>query len=150
VPSELNEDRQREAVLARCRAEKLEPPGRMERTIGAANRIADERFCAVTVARLPADVAAALHSIVAQDGDGAEPGEVLDDDELSFFTELKADPGKLGLETLLAEITKLKRVRAIGLPPELFAGMAEKRISRWRAAPRRSTRPRCAATTRRR
>jgi hypothetical protein len=30
-PSELNEDRQREAVLARCRGEKLEPPGRMER-----------------------------------------------------------------------------------------------------------------------
>lgn len=58
-PSELNADRQREAVLARCRADKLEPPGRMDRIIGAANRIADEQFCAVTMSRLPADVAAA-------------------------------------------------------------------------------------------
>ena len=33
-PSELNEDRQREAVLARCRPEKIEPPGRMSRIIG--------------------------------------------------------------------------------------------------------------------
>src|SRR6266536_463490 len=132
-PSELNEDRQREAVLARCRAEKLEPRGRMERIIGAANRIADERFCAATVARLPADVAAALRSIIAHDDDDDGPDEDLDGDEPSFFTELKADPGKLGLETVLAEITKLKRVRAIGLPPDLFAGVAEQRISRWRS-----------------
>jgi len=44
-PSELNEARQRDPVLARCRASKLEAPGRMERLIGSANRIADERFC---------------------------------------------------------------------------------------------------------
>jgi len=131
-PSELNEDRQREAVLARCRAEKLEPPGRMDRIVGAANRIADERFCAVTVSRLPADVAAALRSIVAEPGE-AEADELGDDEDPSFFTELKADPGKLGLETLLAEVTKLQRVRAIGLPAELFADVAEKRIARWRA-----------------
>lgn len=53
--------------------------------------------------------------------------------EPSFFTELKADAGRLGLETLLAQITKLQRVRAIGLPDDLFADAAERRISRWRA-----------------
>jgi len=104
-PSELNQDRQREAVLARCRADKLEPPGRMDRIIGAANRAADQRFCDVTVARLPGDVVHALLSIIAEPE--AETGPDPVDDEPSFFTELKADPGKLGLETLLAEITKL-------------------------------------------
>jgi len=128
-PSELNEDRQREAVLARCRAEKIEPPGRMSRIIGSANRIADERFCALTISRLSADVAQSLWSLIADTGDVGEDEE----DEPSFFTELKADPGKLGLETLLSEITKLKRVRAIGLPPDLFTDVAEKRIARWRA-----------------
>lgn len=59
-PSELNEDRQRDAVLARCRAEKIEPPGRMARIIGSANRIADERFCALILSRMPAGVAQAL------------------------------------------------------------------------------------------
>jgi hypothetical protein len=37
------------------------------------------------------------------------------------------------IETLLDEITKLGRVRAIGLPDGLFADVAEKRITRWRA-----------------
>jgi hypothetical protein len=128
-PSKLNEDRQREAVLARCRAEKIEPPGRMSRIIGSANRIADERFCAVTVSRLSAEVAQSLWALIAEAG---EPDDE-DEDRPSFFTELKADPGKLGLETLLAEITKLKRVRAIGLPPDLFTDVAERRVARWRA-----------------
>lgn len=76
-PSELNEDRQREAVLARCRAEKIEPPGRMSRIIGSANRIADERFCAVTTSRLPAGVAQSLWGLIVGDGedeDDDEPG----------------------------------------------------------------------------
>ncbi len=140
-PSELNEDRQREAVLARCRAEKLEPPGRMDRIIGAANRIADAQFCQVTVSRLPADVATALWAVLGDDTDEAADVDAVDglddagpdDGQRSFFTELKADPGRLGLETLLAEIVKLRRVRAIGLPEQLFADVAEKRIARWRA-----------------
>lgn len=128
-PSELNEDRQRDAVLARCRAEKLEPPGRMDRIVGAANRLADARFCDDTVARLSADVTAALWAVLGDDQDDADDGAA----GVSFFNELKADPGKLGLETLLGEITKLRRVRAIGLPAGLFADVAEKRVARWRA-----------------
>lgn len=41
--------------------------------------------------------------------------------------------GPPGLETLLAEVVRLRRVRAIGLPERLFADVAEKRIARWRA-----------------
>ena len=77
-------------------------------------------------------VAAELRSIIATPGDVGdhEDGEAEGE---SLFTELTADPGKLGLETLLAEIAKLKRVRAIGLPADLFGDVAEKRIARWRA-----------------
>lgn len=103
----------------------------MDRIIGSANRAADQRFCGVTVSRLPADDATALLSIVADTGADTGPGSA--NNEPSFFTELKSDPGKLGLETLLAEITKLGRVRAIGLPAGLFTDVEEKRILRWRA-----------------
>jgi hypothetical protein len=44
------------------------------------------------------------------------------------LAELKADPGPLGLETLLGEIEKLARVRAIGLPPGLFADASERLV----------------------
>jgi hypothetical protein len=40
--------------------------------------------------------------------------------------ELKEDPGSFQLDTLLAEIVKLERVKAIGLPAALFEGTSEK------------------------
>lgn len=131
-PSELNEERQREALLAKCRADQLEPPGRITRILGSANRIADERFCAATLARLPAEAAQGLWALIAVDKEAFADGQDASG-EPSFFTELKADVGRLGLETLLAQITKLERVRAIGLPGDLFADVAEWRIARWRA-----------------
>lgn len=39
----------------------------------------------------------------------------------ALLAELKADPGQVGLETLLQEIDKLAAVRALGLPPGLFS-----------------------------
>jgi hypothetical protein len=101
-PSELNTDAQREALLARCRADKVEPPGKLisDRIIGSANRAADERFCASTVARLSESTIAALEAVIGED-DGTE-GADLEEDEteagdadlgggVSFYAELKAN-----------------------------------------------------------
>lgn len=49
------------------------------------------------------------------------------------MAELKADPGRLGLESLLAEIAKLERVRSLDLPVDLFADTPEPRVAAWRA-----------------
>jgi hypothetical protein len=65
-PSEGNPDRQRAAVLARCRAEKLEPPGRMDRIIASANRQADEAFCTATMGRLSSGSVALLEDMLAR------------------------------------------------------------------------------------
>jgi hypothetical protein len=40
-------------------------------------------------------------------------------DGRNLLAELKADPGKVGLETLLREIDKLAAVQALSLPAEL-------------------------------
>ncbi len=116
-PVELSEARLREALLARCRAERIEPPGRLERILAAAGSAFDKRFCAQVVARLSDQTQSRLEELI---GDGALP-------------ELKADPGQLGLETLMNEIAVLGRVRAIGLPDDLFAGASEKLLGAWRA-----------------
>jgi len=55
------------------------------------------------------------------------------DDGPGLLAELKADPGRLGLETLLRELDKLQQVRAVGLPAELFAGVSDKVVAAWRA-----------------
>jgi TnpA family transposase len=50
-----------------------------------------------------------------------------------MLAELKADPGQLGLRTLLEEVAKLERVRGLGLPGDLFDGHSEKAVAAWRA-----------------
>ena len=47
--------------------------------------------------------------------------------------ELKRDPGKASLNTILEEIDKLERVRSLGLPADLFEDCSEKLLATWRA-----------------
>jgi TnpA family transposase len=127
-PVELAVDRRRDALLARCRAEGVEPPGpsRLERVLGTAGAAFEQRFTTLIVSRLPEPAVARLEAIVAEDNDQAG------DEEPGFLAELKADPGKAGLETVFVEIAKLGRARAVGLPPGLFTGVSEKLVEAWR------------------
>jgi hypothetical protein len=165
-PVELGEERLREALGARCRAERLEPPGpsRVDRVLGGARAAFEQRFCVETVARLqvseqtirsllelvddrPAGSAADPLAGAGADGAAANPDANLSDDRdqagphpgpvvgggSEALAALKEDPGPVGLETLLREVGKLERIRAIGLPDDLFAGASEKLIAAWRA-----------------
>lgn len=127
-PVELNEDRVREALLQRCRSDRVEPPGqtRIARVLGGARAAHDQDFAAGIARRLPQDAAARLEVLVAAPAasrDGA-PG---------LLSELKADPGQVGLKTLFEEIEKLERVRAVGLPAGLFSHTSERQLAAWRA-----------------
>jgi hypothetical protein len=51
-PVELGADELVDAVLVRCRALQIEPPGRIERIVGSARARFEQRFCAQTVERL--------------------------------------------------------------------------------------------------
>ncbi len=119
----------REALLARCRSEHIEPPGRIERIIGAARSAASDRFCATTAARLGPAAADRLEQLVADRGE--------EDDEggggRGVLGELKADPGQVSLDSLLAEVDKLERIRSLGLPAGLFAGAPDPVVGAWRA-----------------
>jgi TnpA family transposase len=133
-PVELSRDRLAEAVVARCRKQLMEPPapGQVGRLVGSAVSTFEERFCQAATGRLPAATRTLLDELVVEDVGGAE-GEGSVGGGTAFFTELKADPAGLGLESLLGEITKLERVRKLQLPPELFADVSEKQVAAWRA-----------------
>jgi TnpA family transposase len=130
-PVELNEGRLRDALMARCRVECIEPPGRIERILGAAQAACEQRFCSATLARLPEAAATRLEELVAEDAD--DDGSRPEGGGSSLLTELKADPGQLGLETLMREVEKLELLRSLGLPADLFAGSSEKLVALWRA-----------------
>jgi hypothetical protein len=91
-PVELNRERLAEAVVARCRKDRLEPPApaKVTRLVASAVNTFEEGFCATTVERLSAASRSRLDDLVA-DGDGGE-GTV--GGGRTFFTELKADPAR--------------------------------------------------------
>jgi hypothetical protein len=130
---EMSRDRLRGALLARCREEKVEPPtpGRVERLLGAAESMFERQFTETTLERLTAEAVGRLEELIATDDPDAEGGSV--GGRRSFLQELKEDPGAIQLETLLAEITKLERVKAMKLPDGLFDGVSEKIVAGWRA-----------------
>ncbi len=61
-----------------------------------------------------------LNALLADDGEGAA------------FSRLAADPGRVGLESLLAEIDKLELLRALALPPGLLRGYHSDQAKRFR------------------
>ncbi|MER6948680.1 Tn3 family transposase [Nonomuraea sp. NPDC000554] len=118
-PMVLTDEGLRAAMLARCRKLKIEPPGRTERIVRSSRARFERAFCQQVTGRLSAESSAALAEL-ATGADG-------------FLAELRSDPGRLGLETLLEEIVKLRRTKALGLPADLFGGFSDKLVSAWRA-----------------
>ncbi|MDP9843186.1 hypothetical protein J2853_002397 [Streptosporangium lutulentum] len=122
-PVELVEARLREALLVQCRADRIEPPGRVDRIISAAQTRAEKTFCTRAAERLGDAGTSRLLTLAAE---GNEDGTAL-------LASLKRDPGAVGLDSLLTEIAKLTAVRTLGLPEGLFAGCSEKLVAAWRA-----------------
>ncbi|BBG20652.1 hypothetical protein RVR_P124 (plasmid) [Actinacidiphila reveromycinica] len=83
-PVELVEDQLREALLAQCRSDRIEPPGRIGRIVAAARARADLAFCARTVARLGDVCARRLLELMEE---GHEDGTAL-------LAALKRDPAR--------------------------------------------------------
>lgn len=121
-PVELRDESLRQALLVKCRTEQIEPPGRVDRIIGAARTSFEQRFCDRTVARLDDECTSKLEELVASD----------------LLVELKSDPGQVGLESLLKEIDKLTAIRELRLPAGLYADVSEKLVQAWRARAARS------------
>ncbi|MEV8144898.1 Tn3 family transposase [Specibacter sp. NPDC078709] len=119
-PSEVREAALVEALLSRCRQEKIEPPGRAGRIVGAGRALFEQRLCADVVSNLGSAGAAGLEALIA---DGAAG---------SLLAMLKADPGPAGLESLLSEVEKLSASQGLDLPSDLFASVSEKVVSSWR------------------
>ncbi len=127
-PVEQSEDRVRDALLSRYRSKKVEPPAdsRISRLLSAARAGQETDFTTATTQRLSSSTIERLEELVIEASDevGGRGG---------FLADLKADPGRVGLKTLLSEIEKLERVRAIGLAEDLFAEALERQVAAWRA-----------------
>jgi len=124
--AERRADRVQEELLARCRTEQIEPPseGRCDRIIRSALHQAEQALTARVTERLRPDASARLAAAADDEADGAEP---------SALALIKSVPGNVSLESMLTEIGKLDAARAAGLPDGLFADIAPRVVTAWRA-----------------
>ncbi|MEV6593978.1 DUF4158 domain-containing protein [Streptomyces acidicola] len=143
---ERREEQVRAELLRQMRAGMIEPPtaAQVNTIIRSALHQADERAIAEVAARLvrAGDCTRRLDALVFTDpaGDAAEQagadGDTAQDDEEeveSVLADIKAHPGNVSLNTLLDEISKLKQVRAVGVPDKAFTGIGVQVVGAWRA-----------------
>lgn len=131
-------------VCQRCRELLLEPPtpDRVDRLVRSATHQAEERLCALLLQRLPAAALRKMDALLATaeavDPAGGPGGkkealsaEAGADRELAL-QELKADPGRIGLESVLTEVARLRNLRRVGLPTHLFRDVSPRWVLRYR------------------
>jgi len=101
----------RAALYARCRELRLEPPtpDRVDRLVRSVMHTAEERLCATILTRLPPSVVVELDRLLDTESLDA-PDAAAPADDLTLHA-LKTDPGRISLESVLATIAKLQRLR---------------------------------------
>jgi len=121
-PVEQRPNQLRDALVARCRAERIEPPtaGRLERVATSALATFEQAFCEQTVGRLSEGTKMLLNGLVTHDAGGT-------------LALIKADPGRVSLETLLGEVGKLAQVTGLGLSALAFTDVSERVLHAWQA-----------------
>jgi TnpA family transposase len=128
LPREHRLERLYEAVYAHCRTIQLEPPAakRVERLVRSALRSYEDQLQERALARLGSSGLAQMDSLLAgsedsDEGDDEPPTDPHDPGQLRL-RDLKADPGRASLESMLVQIARLRRIRQVPLPDDLFAG----------------------------
>ncbi len=139
IPNEQRIEPITELVSQQFRELQIEPPtpGRVERLIRSAIAQHEANFCHQTLAQLTPEIIEQIDILLStEEPDNTEnaesskqPREKL---KASDFAFLKTDPGPVGLGSFLAEIEKLKRIRTVGLPTDLFKGISPKLIKTYR------------------
>ena len=134
LPHEQRPDHLHDAVLERCRALRIEPPTpeRSERLVRSALRAFENGFCAATLNGLSPQTRERLEALLLSEPSAPGASRESAQSGWAVLTGLLDDAGPAGLESLLVEIAKLVRIRAIALPQSLFDGVSSKVLQAYR------------------
>lgn len=116
-----------------CRTQRLEPPAsdHLDRIIRSAVHGFETQQQATIHARLSARNKTAIDRLLACEE--SNPDEIRSEESTTIsFSNLKTDPGKANLDSLLVAIAKLKCIGDIGLEPEVFQDVPAKFIEQFR------------------
>jgi TnpA family transposase len=144
LPQEHKDEQLREQAYAWFRRMHLEAPtpDRLTRLIRSAAHTFEQQLYDTTLARLPEASQAALEALIlteivasptAIEGENEDqevkPEKATESPEVQTpgtLEHIRQDPGQIGLATILEEMAKLRRIRELALPSNLFPGIARK------------------------
>jgi Domain of unknown function (DUF4158) len=150
LPQEHQDERLREEAYGWFRRLHLEAPtpDRLTRLIRSAAHTFEQQLYDVTLARLPAETQAALEALFSTEiatlqktkdesqmaEQGVQGATAQESEELTTnpLQHIRQDPGRIGLATMLEEMAKLRRIRELKLPDNLFPGIARKVLTIYR------------------
>jgi TnpA family transposase len=124
---EQHPERLHELIRAECRTRRIEAPGDFAALIETGLAAYEAQIYTVIVARLTPEVQERLDALLM-----AQPVPKGEEEEALPLSLLRLDPGPVGVESALSEIAKLRSLRAIGLPPDLFQGYTPRLVERLR------------------
>jgi TnpA family transposase len=123
-------------VEARCRELLIEAPApdRIDRIVRAAIRAHDERFHASVVNRLTAETRKRLEALLRPpEEEAAAPApDPSTQPAPALLLHLRGDPGRPGLAGVQEALSRLKLVREIALPSDLFDNVLPHELERYR------------------
>jgi TnpA family transposase len=122
LPREPTPPALEEEITGWFAARRVVRPGsyRLDRLVRSLRSAHDDEVVAAIARQLDNGARARLDALLADSGEGAA------------YTRLSTDPGKPGLDSLLAEIAKLELVRGLELPADLLAGVHPEFTKRFR------------------
>jgi hypothetical protein len=121
LPREQRPAAMEEEISAWFAHSRIVRPGayRLDRIVRSTRVAYDDAALQSVADRLDPETRERLNALLSDSGEGAA------------FTRLATDPGRVGLESLFAEITKLDLLRTLGLPRDVLRGLHPDQINRF-------------------
>ena len=128
-------DNLKEEAYNRLKELHIEPPTpeRIDRITKSAIYIYENQFFQETFGELSQETIIILNDLI-NDLTAYEENEVdrNNDEDTISFSDLKSDPGRIGLESVLKEVTKLRTIHQINLPDNLFNNISQKILNKYK------------------
>ena len=126
----------KEIVDQRFQLLKIEPPtsGRIERIVRSARKTYETQFFSRTFSQLPPSCRTAIDELLSLNKTVSTTEPEGDDlPKSSLFHYLNSSPGRVSLNSLLTEVSKLQYLRQISLPEDLFQDVSAKVLQTYAA-----------------
>lgn len=127
LPHEQHPERLRELIRTECRTREVDVPDDITTLIETGFASYETQIYGVVMARFTPEMQKRLDALLV-----SPPVTEGEEEEELPLNLLRLDPGPVGVESALSEIAKLRSLRAIGLPVDVFQGYAPKLVERLR------------------